>query len=102
MLLPTMEVSTMLTLVYLRNAVLLTKQTYSDWREVQEQFFDYKTSLGPFNSAELFEFLDDEYPDGLFVRAHVEAFIASSAALMSGGNDRATLTGPGWPLSHPS
>ena len=87
----------MLTLVYLRNAVLLSKRAYSDWREAQDQFFDFKTSLGPYNVDELFDVLDAEYPEGMFVRDQVEAFVASDAELMSGGGDRGAMVGPGWP-----
>ncbi len=86
----------MLTLVYLRNAVLLSKRDYRDWREAQDQFFDFKASLGPYNVDELFEVLDAEYPEGMFIRAQVEAFIASNAELMSGGDNRGQLIGPGW------
>ena len=87
-----------LTLVYLRNGVLLSKRAYADWREVQDHFFDYKTSLGPYDDVdELFEFLDEEYGETLFVRDQVEAFVVSDAELMSGGDDTGALTGPGWP-----
>jgi hypothetical protein len=86
-----------LTLVFLRNGVLLTKREYGDWRELQDQFFDFQTSLGPYNIDTLFGFLDEEYPSGLFVRTQVEAFVESDAELMSGGEDRSPMVGPGWP-----
>lgn len=87
----------MLTLIYLRNVVLLSKRQYRDWRDIQDQFFDFKTSLGPYTVEALFDFLDEDYPNGLFDRDQVEAFIASDAELMSGGQDRSSMSGPGWP-----
>jgi len=68
-----------------------------NWRDAQNQFFDFRTSLGPYTVDGLFEFLDGEYPDGLSARDHVEAFIASDAEPMRGGADRASMPGPGWP-----
>jgi len=93
----------MLTIVYLRNGLLLSKRTYRDWREVQDQFFDYKTSLGPYNLDDLFSLIHDEYGDKPpFLREQVEAFVQSDAELMSGGADTAAMVGPGWPGSSPT
>jgi hypothetical protein len=88
----------LLTIVYLRNGMLLRKREYRDWREVSEQFFDYKTSLGPYSVDELFALILDEYGDEPpFIRDQVEAFVRSDAELMSGGAETAAMVGPGWP-----
>jgi hypothetical protein len=42
--------------------VLLTKKPYSTWREIQDEFADYMTSLGPWPVADVLQFLHDEYP----------------------------------------
>ena len=74
----------MVTLIYLRHGALLSTRSYGDWRELQDQFFDYRTSLGPWSLDDLFEFLDAEYSRHTFVRSEVEAFVESGAELMSG------------------
>ena len=49
-------------LIYLRpGGMLLSKIQYSDWREIQDEYEDYLTSVGPFAVEELVEFLSDEY-----------------------------------------
>lgn len=51
-----------ITIVHTEFGMCLTTTAYSDWREIQSVFDDYKTSLGPFESDELIEYLAVEYP----------------------------------------
>ena len=74
----------MITLIYTRHAVLISTRSYQTWREIQDEWFDHKASLGPWSIDELFDFLDSEYSSHTFVRSEVESFIASGEALMSG------------------
>ena len=49
-------------IIYLESRMLLSKKQYSDWRDIQDEFPDYKTSLGPWPVAEVLDFLRTEYP----------------------------------------
>ena len=41
--------------------MLLFKAGYSDWREIQDEYENYMTSLGPFSVDELMAFLSEQY-----------------------------------------
>jgi hypothetical protein len=49
-------------IVYTDSEVVLTKVEYESWRELQNDFCDYKASLGPWAEGQIVEFLGDEYP----------------------------------------
>ena len=49
-------------IIYLESRMLLTKKQYSGWREIQDEFADYRTSLGPWSVAAVLDFLRSEYP----------------------------------------
>jgi hypothetical protein len=44
------------------NPTTLTKKCYRDWREIQDEFDDYVTSLGPWTVSEVIDFWKTEYP----------------------------------------
>lgn len=49
-------------LIYLRpDRMLLSRKRYSDWREIQDEYESYMTSVGPFSVEELSSFLSEEY-----------------------------------------
>lgn len=75
----------MLHLIYLERALLLSKKPYSDWREIQAEYFDYKTSLSFGGVEEVLGFLKDEYPEYQTpeLEARIRAFTGSSEAAMS-------------------
>ena len=50
-------------IIYLENDMLLSKAEYSDWKQIQDQFQEYKASLGPWDSEEIIEYLSEEYPE---------------------------------------
>jgi hypothetical protein len=51
-------------LVYLRSgAVLLTRKPYADWREIQDEWDDYMTSLGPWTAGDVLEFFREDFGD---------------------------------------
>ena len=50
-------------LIYTETRMLLSKKHYGSWREIQDEYPDYKTSLGPWNIEESIEFLAQEYSD---------------------------------------
>ena len=49
-------------IIYLELQILLSKKRYSGWREIQDEFANYKASLGPWPVAEVLDFLHTEYP----------------------------------------
>ena len=51
-------------LIYLRSgAMIVSRRRYADWREIQDEYEDYMTSLGPFSEEELNGFLSNQYGD---------------------------------------
>lgn len=49
-------------IVHTRYGTCLTTTPFADWREVQEAFNGYQSSLGPFGVAEALAYLEVEYP----------------------------------------
>jgi hypothetical protein len=43
--------------------MLLSKHPYQSWREIQNQYPDYMTSLGPWEENTVIEYLADGYPE---------------------------------------
>ena len=49
-------------LIFLRNSkVILSKKTYSDWKEIQTEFDDYMSSLEFESTEDLIEYLSFNY-----------------------------------------
>jgi hypothetical protein len=49
-------------LIYLRpDGMLLSRKQYSDWHEIQDEYENYLTSVGPFSIDELVMFLSEQY-----------------------------------------
>jgi hypothetical protein len=49
-------------LIYLRpDRMLLSRKRYSDWREIQDEYENYMTSVGPFSVEEVLNFLSEQY-----------------------------------------
>ena len=58
--------------------MLLTKEEFRNWREIQDRFDDYMTSLGPLTPPELFGYLAVEYPtDPPFAHETINEFLHS-------------------------
>ncbi|MCP4958744.1 MAG: hypothetical protein GY925_05670 [Actinomycetia bacterium] len=73
-----------LTVVYTSTGMCLSKKRYDSWRETQDDFADYKTSLGPHDINSLFEFLSLGFPaSGLpFTRDAVRQFVSSDETVL--------------------
>jgi hypothetical protein len=68
-----------LTIVHTNRGMLLTKVHFGSWREVQAEFDDYVTSLGPYSLRALVDYLEIEYPTNPpFDEASIVAFAADS------------------------
>ena len=50
-----------ITIIYLKDEMLISKINYESWREIQDEYDNYKTSLGPWSTDEVVEYLNDEY-----------------------------------------
>ncbi|MDF2077100.1 hypothetical protein P2Q70_21135 [Pseudomonas mendocina] len=50
-------------IVYTETNILLSKHPYTSWREIQDEYESYKTSLGPWEHDEVIEYLADEHPN---------------------------------------
>jgi len=49
------------TIIYLEKEMLISKKQYSSWRDIQDEYETFKTSLGPWSSEEVISYLNDEY-----------------------------------------
>lgn len=59
-------------------AVLISKQPYGSWRDIQDEYDGYMTSLGPWDPDVVASWLSEEYKD-LFplAREQVSAILSS-------------------------
>ncbi len=66
--------------------MVLSKKHYSDWREIQDEYEDYMTSLGPFTEDALADFLLAQYGRDdsrwAFTREEVRRFVESDATVL--------------------
>lgn len=78
--------ASLLHLIYLRSGrVIVSRKRYADWREIQDEYEDYMTSLGPFSEEGLLEFLSHEYGDESrwgFTAREIRDFVNSNAAVL--------------------
>lgn len=83
-----MMIDQRLHIIFLRSGpLLLTKKGYDSWRDIQAEFDDYLTSLGPWTGAAILDFLRTEYPvDPPFTDAQVVSFMENpdEVVLVSG------------------
>lgn len=74
-------------LIYLRpDGMLLSRKPYDDWREIQDEYENYMTSLGPFAVDELMGFLSEQYGSDDakwgFSREEIGCFMQSDAVVL--------------------
>ena len=66
--------------------MLLSRKPYRDWREVQDEYEDYMTSLGPFSEEGLLDFFSADYGDDdtrwPFSRGRIREFIKSGLTIL--------------------
>jgi hypothetical protein len=48
-------------IIYLDNNIVLTKKNYSCWRQIQDEYPTYKTSLGPWSIEDIIDFFEDDF-----------------------------------------
>ncbi len=72
----------LLHIIYTETAMFLSKKAYPSWRDIQDEFTDYKASFGPWETDVVTEYLQDEYPDLMpTAAAQVTELIQSEAVL---------------------
>ena len=50
------------TIIYLVDSMILSKNEYSDWREIQDEYGEkYKTNLAPLTCDETIDFFKDDF-----------------------------------------
>lgn len=58
--------------------MLISRKPYASWREIQDEYDDYKASLGPWEAVDVASWLDDEYSDLLpSAQEQVRALLSS-------------------------
>lgn len=58
-------------IIYTESEVVLSKKNYASWQDVQQDFPDYKASLGPWLDADVVKYLDAEYSN-IFPSAYTQ------------------------------
>lgn len=53
--------SMQITIINLEDDILISKENYESWRQIQDEYETYKASLGPWIAEEVIEYLSDEY-----------------------------------------
>jgi hypothetical protein len=73
-------------LVYCESRILLDRGRYRSWRDIQDSYSDYRTSLGPWSETEIVDFLADDFgPDESkwpFTRQAIADFFRSKERLL--------------------
>ena len=66
-----------LNIIFTEAELLVSKKSYSSWREIQDEYDDYKASLGPWDAKTVSSWLNEEY-DNLApsAEAQVEALLS--------------------------
>ncbi len=74
----------MLHIVYLRpDGMLLTKKEYRTWRDIQDEYDEYMASLGPWDVAEVIDFIRTEYPSSPpFTEDQIRRFVESDEIVL--------------------
>ena len=84
------KISPKVTVVYLDDCMLLSKKSYSDWREIQDEYpKTYKASLEPMTYEELIGFFEIDFKgekDWPFSRNEIREFLSSRAVTIQSMN----------------
>ncbi len=66
--------------------MLLSKRGYSDWREIQDEYENYMTSLGPYSEEDVLDFFSQDYGGDdagwPFSREQIREFVDSDATVL--------------------
>lgn len=70
-------------IVFLKRAMLVARRPGADWRALQDEFLDYKTSLGPWALAQVAAWLAEKYGPDAERAAGLEAFASAKESVLS-------------------
>jgi hypothetical protein len=65
-------------IIYTDTDIIISKKFYNSWREIQDEYANYKTSLGAWTSDRAIDFLQSEYPDLDSISIQVREFMKSA------------------------
>ena len=66
-------------IIHTRDNIILSKKQYETWRDIQHEYNEYVTSLGPFTQEELFDYFEIEYKNEWPIkRSEIESFFLST------------------------
>ena len=67
-------------IIYTKSKMLLSKKSYNSWREIQDEYDDYKTSLEFATIEEIEDYLNFDYPNlKPSAKIQIANFIASGS-----------------------
>ncbi len=67
-------------IIYTETEVLLSKERFGSWYEIQGQYIDFKASLGPWEHDAVVEYLESEYASlAPSAASQVEALLGAKA-----------------------
>ncbi|MHA1637751.1 MAG: hypothetical protein ACTSUO_03300 [Candidatus Thorarchaeota archaeon] len=77
-------------IIFLRgDVVILSKKKYSDWREIQDEYDDFMTSLGSWTAEAVISFYELDFgkddTDWPFSREQILAFEKSDETILQSG-----------------
>lgn len=72
----------LLHIIYTETAMFLSKKAYPSWREIQDEFCDYKASFGPWEADVVTAYLKDDYPDLMPLAATQVAELVQSESVL--------------------
>lgn len=50
-------------IIYTHDAMILSKESFGSWREIQDQYDGYMASLGPWDAETVIDYLAFDYTD---------------------------------------
>lgn len=50
-------------IIYTENQIILSKEYFGLWRDIQEQYAAYTASLGPWDHEAVIEYLENDYSE---------------------------------------
>jgi hypothetical protein len=72
--------------IILENKLILSKKAYKNWREIQDEYYNFfTTSLGPWTKEDLLDYLENDYKSEdrwPFSRQQIEDFFSSDQMIL--------------------
>jgi len=76
--------------IILDNTVLLSKKEYSDWHEIQDEYYEsYKTSFPPVTCNELLQYFEEDFKEEInwpFTKESIIKFFENNEMILLENN----------------